>query len=373
MSEVSIRISVWHLALLMLVAGAAIGGAVAFALVGGSEKPKGQVTAAEPTDTAVPTVTQSAAATSTPNKTATDCDERTAAEKVRRSVVRIQTVEAVGTGFIVSTDGLVVTNEHVVDVYRNVVLTLFGGSVVNGTVLAKDASRDLALIRINNTPGGLAPISWGSEASLRPASRLLAWGYAEDIPGEPSLTTGVFSGLRKIGAVPIVQTDTPINHGNSGGPLFTDCGEVIGVVSFSLRDTQGLNFAIAGSEARSYSGQASSTSATSRAAPTPEETVILFYSLLDQKAYEAAYGLLSSAFKARGTLEGFRAGYATTTGVYVESARTSAGSASTVNVSILATDLVQGRTIVQRFTGSWTVVQEGGSWKLDSARIQVTP
>ena len=87
---------------------------------------------------------------------------------------------------------------------------------------------------------------------MRPGSRLLAWGYALGFPGDLTLTTGSFSGLRSAKGVTYVQTDTALNHGNSGGPLFDQCGQVVGVVDFGLRDTQGLNFAIASSNAEGF-------------------------------------------------------------------------------------------------------------------------
>jgi hypothetical protein len=70
------------------------------------------------------------------------------------------------------------------------------------------------------------------------------------ISGEPTLTTGSYSGSRIIDAVGFVQTDTPLNFGNSGGPLFNIRGEVVGIVSWGFSDAQGLNFAVAGRDAR---------------------------------------------------------------------------------------------------------------------------
>ncbi|MGD9712718.1 MAG: trypsin-like peptidase domain-containing protein, partial [Thermomicrobiales bacterium] len=123
-------------------------------------------------------------------------------------MVRVQTTTAMGTGIVVNSEGLVITNEHVVGTARTVALTVHGGGVYSGSVVATDESKDLALIRINERGLALHPLAWGSETSLRPASRILAWGYALDLPGEPTLTTGVFSGLRRLGSVNVDRKST---------------------------------------------------------------------------------------------------------------------------------------------------------------------
>jgi S1-C subfamily serine protease len=307
------------------------------------------------------------APTSTPIPT---CDATRSAEQVKRSVVRIQTPESLGTGVVVRAGGMILTNKHVVEGARTAAVTLADGRVVYGSISQLSPNQDLALLQ--TSAAGLTPIQWGSEATLRPATRLLAWGFARELPGAPSLTDGSFSGLRADSNTDYVQTNTQVNPGNSGGPLFTECGEVIGIVTFRLTNAEGLNFAIAASDARAFVDAAAPSSTP--AAPSPEETVAFFYTLIDQRQFSLAWGLLSSGFQAsQGTFETWQAGYATTDGVVVEFARRASGTGPAVEVSILARDIVSGRPLVRRFAGTWTLVQEQGVWRLDTGRIQLGP
>jgi len=198
-------------------------------------------------ETVAPSPSGSPAPTATPSGAPRVCDDPGAAARVRPSTVRIEAGQGVGTGVIVSAD-LVITAEHVVSGVQTVKLTLADGRTVNANVLAKRPAQDLAVIRVSAT--GLTPATWGDDRALRPGQPLLALGFALDIPGEPSLTGGRFSAHRVEDGVDLVQTDAPLNHGNSGGPIFTQCGEVVAIVSFGLIEAQGLNFGVAARHAR---------------------------------------------------------------------------------------------------------------------------
>jgi Domain of unknown function (DUF4352) len=107
---------------------------------------------------------------------------------------------------------------------------------------------------------------------------------------------------------------------------------------------------------------------------SPEETVALHYTLIDRRQFSSAYALYSSRFRAsEGSFEAWQAGYATTESVTVEFVRRASGAGTVVEVSILARDIVNGRPVIRRFAGTWTLVQEQGQWRLDTARIQVLP
>jgi serine protease Do len=91
--------------------------------------------------------------------------------------------------------------------------------------------------------------AWGDSDTLRPGERLIAIGYALGFTGEPTVTSGVFSGRRDFQGQTYVQTDTAINQGNSGGPLLNLKGEVIGIIDLvvgrnSSVQAQGINLAI---------------------------------------------------------------------------------------------------------------------------------
>jgi S1-C subfamily serine protease len=183
-----------------------------------------------------------------------------AVKRVRPSVVRIRTRTAdgggVGTGIIVA-DGLIVTNQHVIEGDNGPTITLADGREVKGQVLGFDAKVDLAVVKVDVT--GLTAATWGDSEALQPGDRLAAIGYALGASaftsGEPSVTSGIFSGKRDFQGQTYVQTDTPVNHGNSGGPLINIKGEVIGVNVLVIGRTaeqqaQGLNLAIPSSVAK---------------------------------------------------------------------------------------------------------------------------
>lgn len=177
-------------------------------------------------------------------QTAVVCNDETAIRTVRQSVVRISTDATVGTGIVVG-ENQILTNAHVVEDNDTVRVESEDGAV-QGTVVGTDNVIDLALIRAATR--ALPAVRYADPSSLRPGQRLLAIGYALDLPGEPSTTGGIFSALREIDGVRYVQTDTPINPGNSGGPLFTQCGEVVGLNTFAYASAElgveGLGFAI---------------------------------------------------------------------------------------------------------------------------------
>lgn len=228
------------LALAAVVATAAIVAAVTAVTVAGSRRgPQ-----APPTGAAVAvSVTEEERATA-------------AVQRVRPAVVRIATRGGVGTGVIVE-EGLVMTNAHVVRGEASPSVTLANGRTVTGRVLGRDEEVDLALIQVEVT--GIPPITWGDSDALRPGERLLAIGYplggSVFTGSEASVTSGIFSAHRELRGQSFIQTDTPLNPGNSGGPLINLKGEVIGINTLVVGRTpelqaQGLNLAIPANVAR---------------------------------------------------------------------------------------------------------------------------
>jgi S1-C subfamily serine protease len=147
---------------------------------------------------------------------------------------------ATGSGFIIDDRGHVVTNQHIVaGPGRTTVLFDAGEAPVQATIVGRDASTDLALVRVN--PGdaerlGARPLALGASAAVRVGDAALAIGNPFGLAR--SLTVGVVSGTGRSIRAPdgakitgAVQSDAPINPGNSGGPLLDDRGRVIGVVS----------------------------------------------------------------------------------------------------------------------------------------------
>ena len=166
------------------------------------------------------------------------------------SVVVIKTAGGVGSGFIVSPTGLVVTNYHVVKGEDDLVVKTKDGRRFFGTVIETSVSRDLALVKLdaNNLPALRL-----SEAILpqvgAPVIAIGSPGAGAEVL-EFSVTKGIVSSIRKQVfkhsrvQIEVIQSDVAINPGNSGGPLLNMHGEVVGVNTYIIRDTEGLNFAI---------------------------------------------------------------------------------------------------------------------------------
>lgn len=135
-----------------------------------------------------------------------------------------------GSGFIVSADGMIVTNNHVVQNAAKVTVKLSDGSRYTAEVIGTDPMTDVALIRIDTgTP--LPALTWGASDQMRAGDEVVAVGNPFGLGG--TVTAGIVSAMsRDINSGPFddfIQTDAAINRGNSGGPLFNNAGEVIGV------------------------------------------------------------------------------------------------------------------------------------------------
>jgi len=159
----------------------------------------------------------------------------------------------IGTGFIISSDGLIVTNKHVVsDTSASYRVVVGKDQVVDVANIYRDPITDLAILKINKT--GLTPIKLGDSNSIKVGQTVIAIGTAL---GEfrSTVTTGVISGLGRVitAGSPfegseqlsnVIQTDAAINPGNSGGPLFNSSGEVIGVNVAVSQSGQNIGFAL---------------------------------------------------------------------------------------------------------------------------------
>jgi S1-C subfamily serine protease len=176
----------------------------------------------------------------------------------------------VGSGIIVSADGLILTNYHVVEGSRSLTVTLPDGRDVAATVVETDESHDLAVIRAAAT--GLAPARLADSADIQVGETVLAIGSPLGEFTE-TVTRGIVSALdrsitvadeqtgRPVRLTSLLQTDAAINPGNSGGPLLNAAGEVIGMNTAVSQSAEGIGFAIPINDAKALISQAAASAA----------------------------------------------------------------------------------------------------------------
>jgi serine protease Do len=153
--------------------------------------------------------------------------------------------EGVGSGFVISPDGFILTNNHVVEDADQIKVKLANGTESDARVVGRDPKTDLAVIKIEGVRD-LHPLPLGSSDDLKVGSWVMAIGSPFGL--EQTVTQGIVSGKgRVIGSGPyddFIQTDASINPGNSGGPLINMKGEVIGINTAINPNGQGIGFAI---------------------------------------------------------------------------------------------------------------------------------
>ena len=185
-----------------------------------------------------------------------------AAEVVLPSVVRVEgyngeendepgsgiQMQGVGSGVVIVDSGIILTNLHVVSGARRVTVKFFDGSESDVDLVRVYPENDLAVIKARKVPDDLESATLGSTGNLRPGDEVVAVGYPFGIG--PSVSAGVVSGLDRSFRSPegkqvmtgLIQFDAAANPGNSGGPLITMDGEVIGIVTAILNPTPARTF-----------------------------------------------------------------------------------------------------------------------------------
>ncbi|HEY8029943.1 MAG TPA: trypsin-like peptidase domain-containing protein [Gaiellaceae bacterium] len=161
-----------------------------------------------------------------------------------------QQTQAEGTGFVYDTKGDIVTAAHVVDGASSIKVHFKDGTNANATLVGKDDSTDTAVIKVDVASSKLHPLAIGSSAALQPGDEVVAIGSPFGLT--ETMTAGIISAIDRTITAPnnfsisgAIQTDAPINHGNSGGPLLDANGQVVGVnvqIDSNSNGSEGVGF-----------------------------------------------------------------------------------------------------------------------------------
>ena len=162
-----------------------------------------------------------------------------------------QETEGMGSGFIINTDGYILTNYHVIEGAKEVTVTLSDGREVKASVVNYDENQDVAMIKINENIEVPGVVELGDSDALQPGEEVLAIGNPLSKELSSTLTKGIVSALNRSVETEtgvntnLIQTDAAINSGNSGGPLINTKGQVVGINTLKASDgAEGIGFAI---------------------------------------------------------------------------------------------------------------------------------
>ncbi|HEX2171683.1 MAG TPA: trypsin-like peptidase domain-containing protein [Dehalococcoidia bacterium] len=294
-----------------------------------------------------------------------------------------------GSGIVLSEDGLILTNWHVARQAPHLAVSLPRQPRSPARIVNSNPDLDLAIIKVDLE--GLTPAQLGSTADLNPGDPVVAIGYGlgEEVGTETStVTAGVISAFRHfpIGVNRIerrvIQTTAAVNEGNSGGPLLDYRGDVIGIVTKGgdPAKVQSVNFAVTIEDALPLIQAARSAAAQSlpatRPAPSPanpaEEVkalVLRYYEAIRRGDYDAAYDLWSAAAQDRLDRAAFARQFANLDRLYVDDYELSSltDSSATVVIDTTTVTRVPAGRVAQRAQITWTLEREPNGWRRAAA------
>ena len=181
-----------------------------------------------------------------------DIFEKSEESIVQVSVLRGESEGGMGSGFVYSDEGYVITNQHVIQDAQKVMITFLDGEAYIGNVVGSDRDLDIAVVKVEPTNTYLQPIKIGDSSELKVGEKIAAIGNPFGLSG--SMTAGIVSQMGRLlpqetgYSIPdVIQTDAAINPGNSGGPLINMKGEVVGIntaIQSATGEFSGIGFAV---------------------------------------------------------------------------------------------------------------------------------
>lgn len=180
-----------------------------------------------------------------------------------------QTQEALGSGFVIDKEGHIVTNYHVVEGASSIKVSFSNNETHKATIVGSDRSTDIAVLKVNVSSSALNPLQFGDSSTLQVGDQVVAIGNPFGLTR--TATQGIISALNRPLSAPnnftianVIQTDAQINHGNSGGPLLSALGQVIGVntaieTGGTSQGNVGIGFAIPSNTVKTVVAQLIST------------------------------------------------------------------------------------------------------------------
>lgn len=309
-------------------------------------------------------------------KRALACSERQTLANTKDAVVRILTGQGEGTGMIIRDDGVVLTNAHVVDGEPAPKVILSDYSFKTAAVVMVDKDADVALLKIDGT---YTPLSLAHPEGLNKLDPLLAVGYplGTGLKGDATTTRGTYVTTRSTRTLPVsyIHFDGTINAGNSGGPLMTLCGSVVGMATYG---GPGIGLAISSddliSRVRFIADRTTALPVVEVLKLEPEkgplETVIAFYAYIKMRNFEKAYSLVSKARLIGMPLSTWVQGYDRTLDVTLLVSTPMEEEKDSIRVKLTALDLVDEEVEETYFEGTWQVIEEDGSWRLGDSNIK---
>ena len=181
-----------------------------------------------------------------------DIFEKSEESVVQVNVLRGESDGGMGSGFVYSDDGYIITNQHVVRDAQKVTVTFLDGEAYIGDVVGRDRDLDIAVVKVNPSNTYIQPITIGDSSKLKVGEKIAAIGNPFGLSG--SMTSGIVSQIGRLlpqesgYSIPdVIQTDAAINPGNSGGPLINLKGEVVGIntaIQSATGEFSGIGFAV---------------------------------------------------------------------------------------------------------------------------------